>query len=299
MSATATFPPVHVRKITTAASKRIRVAGWWLTAAARRGPVTGDAAAVVCLTSYGHRIATVFATIESIAAGSVRPRRLILWLSHDELARGLPRSLQALERRGLEIRGCEDFGAHKKYYPYAISRRDEDLPLVTADDDVFYPNRWLETLLDRHRTFPRSTIGYRGEVMCFLPDGHVAPYATWPLADTASPNLRLVLNGVGGVLYPPTVLAEASRYGTQFLEECPRGDDLWLHRATVRSGFSPRQVFDAPVHHAAVPGSQRSALMATNVPGGNDDQVSLTYRESDLEILRGPEGDGVPLDPRP
>ncbi|MDF2046026.1 hypothetical protein [Microbacterium sp. Kw_RZR3] len=277
---------MHARKITTAIAKRLRIAGWRATAAIRRRPVVGDAPAVVSLTSYGHRIATVFAAIESIGEGSVRPRRLILWLAHDDLDAGIPRVLRDLQRRGLEVHGCDDFGAHKKYYPYATRWRDAEVPLVTADDDVLYPHRWLETLLDRHREYPRSTIGYRGEVMRFLDDGSVAPYRTWGLSTTSRPDIRLVLNGVGGVLYPFAVLEEACRYGTRFLDECPRGDDLWLHRATVRSGFSPRQVFDTPVHHPAVPGSQRTALMATNVLDGNDEQVRRTYSEVDLERLR-------------
>ncbi|WP_150952503.1 hypothetical protein [Microbacterium testaceum] len=240
------------------------------------------------LTSFGHRISTVFATIESIGAGSVRPQRLILWLSNGDLQEGVPRELRALCRRGLEIRGCEDFGAHKKYYPYATSLPVHELPLVTADDDVLYPRRWLEILLERHREYPDSTIGYRGEVMRFCDDGTVAPYRTWHLSTTAAPDLRLVLNGVGGVLYPSAVIEEARAYGTRFLEECPRGDDLWLHRATLRTGLFPRQVFDAPVHHPAVPGSQRSALMATNVPSGNDEQIRLTYRDADLDRMREP-----------
>ena len=276
-----------VRKITTATAKRARIAAWWTSASVRRRSVLGDAPAVVSLTSYGHRIATVFATIESIAGGTLRPHRLILWLAHEDLDRRLPHTLRALQRRGLEIRGCDDLGAHKKYYPYAASAPRDDLPLVTADDDVLYPRRWLETLLLRSRQYPQSTIGYRGELLRFLPDGSVAPYRTWALATTSKPDHRLVLTGVGGVLYPPAVVAEAARYGIQFLDECPRGDDLWLHRATLRSGFVPRQVFDDAVHHAAVPGSQRTALMATNVPGGNDEQIRRTYRAADLERLRG------------
>lgn len=282
-----TFPPVNARKITTAVRKRLLIARWRATAPVRRRPVIGDAPAVVSLTSYGHRLSTVFATIESIAAGSVRPRRLILWVAHEDLAAGMTSVLCELQRRGLEIRVCEDLGAHKKYYPYAISLAVHELPLVTADDDVLYPLRWLETLLDRHVAFPENTIGYRGEIMRFLDDGSIAPYSTWQLSATAAPDIRLVLNGVGGVLYPPAVLEEARAYGTQFLTECPRGDDLWLHRSTLRSGLLPRQVFDAPVHHPAVPGSQRTALMATNVPGGNDEQIRRTYRESDLDMLRG------------
>jgi hypothetical protein len=39
--------------------------------------------AVISLTTYGDRVDSVYLTIESIGAGTVRPRRLILWLDKE------------------------------------------------------------------------------------------------------------------------------------------------------------------------------------------------------------------------
>ena len=122
--------------------------------------------------------------------------------------------------------------------------------------------------------------------MEFTADGSVAPYRTWRLTHDDRPDARLVLNGVGGVLYPPAVLAEVRRCGTTFLTEAPRGDDLWLHRATIRAGLLPCQLRPDPVHHPAVPGSQKTALMTENVGTGNDVQVRSTYRPHDLDLIR-------------
>ncbi len=116
------------------------------------------------LTSYGPRIATVWKTIESIGAGSVKPRRIILWLDDPAALADPPASLRRLQTRGgLEIRGCPDYGPHKKYFPYVTSILPEHptRTLVTADDDVYYPATWLEELLAAHlpRTgdsFPRA-----------------------------------------------------------------------------------------------------------------------------------------------
>lgn len=276
-------------KIRRAATKRVRIAWWWVGAGARRRSLIGDTPVVVSLTSYGHRLSTVFATIESIGAGEVRPQRLVLWLAQDEIDRGLPRTLRALQRRGLEIKGGEDFRSHKKYYPYAVESETIPLPLVTADDDVLYPRRWLKDLFDAHRRSPKSTIGYRGEIIGFAEDGTVLPYRLWQKASSAAPTYRLQLNGIGGVLYPVAVLEEARNYGTTFMQLCPRADDLWLHRSALRAGYAPRQLTEVPVDHPAIPASQKTSLMSTNVEHGNDEQFSRLYSPDDLaKILADP-----------
>lgn len=274
------------QKLIRAAQKRLRIAWWWATSGIRRHPLYGDAPVVVSLTSYGHRLATVFATIESIGAGSVRPRRLVLWLAHDEIARGLPRTVRALQRRGLEVKACDDYLSHKKYYPYAVEQEVIPFPLVTADDDVLYPRTWLSTLMEAHRESPRSTIGYRGEMIGFDENGAVLPYRQWQKADSPEPSFRLALNGIGGVLYPIPVLEEARRYGTAFMDLCPRADDLWLHRSALRTDFAPRQLTAAPVDHPAIPASQKTSLMSTNVSHGNDAQFAATYDADDIAKIR-------------
>ncbi|PPI52153.1 hypothetical protein [Rathayibacter toxicus] len=277
---------MRLRKYTRAATKRLRIAGWRAVSPLRRGRLTGDAPVVVSLTSYGHRLSSVFATIESIGAGSVRPERLVLALAHDEIQRGLPATVRELARRGLEILPSEDLLSHKKYYPYAIEHSAIPRPLVTADDDVLYPRTWLEALMEAHRERPRSTVGYRGELIALDEAGQPRPYRQWCGAESTAPSYRLVLNGIGGVLYPIPVLEEARAYGTEFMQSCPKADDLWLHRASLRAGFAPSQLRAAQVHHPSVPGSQKTSLMSTNVVHGNDTQFAAVYSAADLAMIR-------------
>jgi hypothetical protein len=111
-----------------------------------RKPVNEPGGPVVSLTTYGKRIEKVYFTVESIARGVVRPSRLILWIDEETLLINLPATIRRLQRRGLEILLCKDFGPHKKYYPYVQSQQTFDTPLVTADDDMFYPRDWLKQL---------------------------------------------------------------------------------------------------------------------------------------------------------
>jgi hypothetical protein len=252
----------------------------------RKQVATGKPGAVVSLTTYGKRVGAVHLAIESIARGRTAPSRLILWLDDAALFANLPKPLLRLERRGLEVRLCKNYGPHKKYYPYVESQKVFTHPLATADDDVIYPRSWLAVLLDAHRQFPHSVNCYRARLMT-LRDGKIAPYREWPLCASPEPSYRTVATGVSGVIYPSALLVELKRAGTDFEDRCPRADDLWLHVRAIRSGFQIRQIQAEAIHFPHIPGTQVTSLYAENCAeeDGNDRQLAVTYEASDLELF--------------
>ena len=120
----------------------------------RKKIIVPDSDAVVTLTSHSDRILRAFATIESIGLGAVRPRKIILYLGNEYADKSLPRSLERLKNRGLEIEFCMDVGPHTKYFPYIQSRSTFNCPLVTADDDKIYEKEWLEKLIGAWKNEP-------------------------------------------------------------------------------------------------------------------------------------------------
>jgi hypothetical protein len=153
-----------------------------------RGSLLGSAPVVVSLTSYGSRIESVHLTIESIARGSVRPARMILWIDSIDDLNALPPALERQRGRGLEILLADNYGPHTKYYPYVESETNFAVPLVTADDDIIYPSNWLAGLMTAHRTHPHAIVGYWIRRLAFGADGRPATYTAWPYAsDTPSP----------------------------------------------------------------------------------------------------------------
>lgn len=214
---------------------KLRAVNRWATSS-----IVGDGDANVSLTSYGRRIDTVWKTIETIGAGTLKPRRIILWLDDPAVLADLPGSLRRLCARGLEVRACHDYGPHKKYFPYVceIYPDEPGRTLVTADDDVFYPPNWLDELLAAHR--PDEVTAFRARIRS---DG---PYRTWPVCTTTEPSEQVFATGVSGVAYPPRLLEVLRNRGDQFTDICPRADDFWLHFAAVATGVPIRQVRDAP-----------------------------------------------------
>lgn len=251
-------------------------------------PILAPDGLPVSLTSYGKRVDSVFYTIESIARGNVRPSRLILWLDEKDRYDNLPETLVRLKKRGLEIRLCENYGPHKKYYPYVLAHHADNLPLITADDDAIYPNYWLQVLRDAYRKNSLVITCYRGWVVG-LSSGltQVAPYDTWMPCNASHPSFNHFAVGVSGVLYPATFLSYLFKAGDAFKSLCPRADDIWLHVNALRAGFKVQRLTDYPLHFQAVPSTQQESLFQTNVTEGqNDQQIAKTYTSGDIAIMR-------------
>lgn len=250
-----------------------------------RSPVTGDAPVVVSLTSYGQRIQSVSVAIESIARGTVRPERLVLWLDSPEHFASLPAPLRRLERRGLEIRLSRNYGPHTKYYPFVQSTARHTVPLVTADDDIIYPPNWLAMLVDANRRHPDAISGHWVSIMGVSGD-RVAGYATWARARDTAVRPANFAPGVSGVIYPPAMLEELKRRGEAFLSACPGADDIWLQWVALRANIPVRQVGPVPHHFPMIPGTQGQALMKTNVgENRNDHWIQGLYSAEDVAAL--------------
>lgn len=243
------------------------------------------------LTTYGDRTALVHLAIESIARGSVRPARIVLWLDERSAFDDPPRPLRRLQRRGLEIRLSENFGPHTKYFPFVASSDRFDGPLVTADDDTIYPRSWLEGLVRAHSETPDSVISYRARTILFRPDGSLAPYSEWDLSTGEGATPLHFLTAVSGALHPPRLLRALKERGRDFLETCPQADDVWIHHTAVRLGMGVRLVDGVSRTFPLIDGSQESALWYSNLTdGGNDTQLAQTFSAADIATLRAVSG---------
>lgn len=250
-----------------------------------RADIVGDGGPVVSLTSYGKRVPTAYLAIESIGLGELLPSKIILWLDDQQVANNLPRTIRRLKKRGLEVRVSPNFGPHTKYYPALPLVGLNNLPLVTADDDILYPPNWLKALFDAYLERPDCVNCFRAHVIK-IDSGKIAPYATWQPCQSGEPSFRHFATGVSGVAYPPKMVTALREAGDAFMSTCPKADDVWLHVTALRNGFKIRQIGLDPIHFTVVPNTQEQGLMHSNLFGGaNDGQIQLVYNEEDLQKL--------------
>ena len=163
---------------------------------------------IVSLTSYPARIHEVYYTIFSIFTQTLKPNKIILFLGEDKFPnrdRDLPKNLLKFTKYGLEIRYTKDLKSHTKLIP-ALKEYPSSL-IVTADDDIFYSNNWLEKLYNCWKNNKDCIICHRIAKAEMTKDKKFVPFNDWKQPKNLdNSSLSNCLLGVYGVLYPPNSL---------------------------------------------------------------------------------------------
>lgn len=244
---------------------------------------------IVSFTSYGNRIKLCHITAETILRQSLKADRVILWLAHGET---ISSKLAKLNKRGLEIKFCEDLRSYKKIIP-VLELYPESI-VVTADDDIIYPKNWLKKLWEEHRAAPDQICCHRGHVITKTPTGAVKPYNEWEwCVRHTDRNAAIFPTGVGGVLYPPGSLHPDVTDVAMFRKLCPYADDIWLKAMSLKQGSRCRIVTRKPLLiPLSSPGTQtQSALRTINIDENqNDVQFKAVFTYYDLYQLLDQQG---------
>lgn len=238
-----------------------------LPAKAKIQPVA--AGVVVSLTTFPARANSVWIAVESILRQSVLPERVVIVLAEDEFKDiAVPSRLTRSGR--VELLWVErNTRSYKKYIP--VRRKYPDAVIVTADDDVMYPPRWLSDLLSAHEASPSHIIGTRGAEMLIDEDGRPGLYQDWPGATRTTPSNLVFLKGDGGILYPPGSLPAQALDEDLAIRLCPTTDDVWFRVMALLQGTPVRRSIDGPIDFPVIRRSQKVTLRRTNVAGGGND----------------------------
>ena len=182
----------------------------------------------VSLTTFPARIEKVWMVIESLLRQSMKPDRILLFLSKEDFPLGvksLPSSLLRLQRCGLEIFFVDgNLRSHKKYY-YSFQDIDNDY-VITVDDDIIYPYNMIESLWRAHLKYPHMVIARYGKSITFS-CGAINPYSRWERVEK-NPSAGISFGSGGGTLFPVRLINEDILKSDIFMRICPYADDLWL-----------------------------------------------------------------------
>ncbi len=190
---------------------------------------------IVSLTTFGKRIHDVAFTIESIMQQSMKANKIILWLDFSFEKQHLPESLIRQQKRGLEIRYCEDIRSYKKLIPSIIAYPND--AIITLDDDLLYEYDLLEHLITDYLRNPNKVYSCRGKMMLFNENHSLLPYKQWPLyTPTTECKGHYFLTSGGGTLFPPNCLDKEVLNKEVFMDICKFADDVWINAMLLKTG---------------------------------------------------------------
>lgn len=255
---------------------------------------------VVSLTSFPARFPSLHLVIESLFAQTIRPRKVILYLALSEIKnpKWLPKNILKLQKEGLQII-CVDnnyFQYNKFYFNQEINK---SVPVITVDDDVIYPHKMVEKLLEYHKLYPSCVVANRCHEITYddSPERKIKPYAHWVKEKVnTQPSHNNFATGVGGVLYPQSFFNKYSLDLSRIMATAPYADDVWLKLVALKNNV---KVVSTDLENTMrwycgyTPETLDNALQHINVTSGlNDSQFlmglsSLGFSKGNLDEFFG------------
>lgn len=194
----------------------------------------GDEDVIVSLTTFGMRLYEVYLAIESIMQGTVKPNKIILWISESYQAEEIPQTLQLQQKRGLEIEFCKDIRSYTKLIP--ALRKYPQATIVTIDDDIIYPIDMLENLLRAHKRYEGCVCANRVHLLPYNWGERYIPLNRCEMyAGVIKASHLFLAEGYAGALYPPNIFDDEMLKEDVFLDICKYADDVWFKAMELKN----------------------------------------------------------------
>ena len=202
---------------------------------------------IVSLTSYPARIYDIHYCIYSLLIQSLKPNKIILWLGEEQFPnrdKDLSEKLREFTKHGLTIKYTKDIKQFKKLLP-SLKEYPNSI-IVTADDDIFYPQNWLEKLYNEYENNKDCVVCHRAHKIK-IENKKILPYNNWEHCIVEKePSFYNFFTGAGGVLYPPNSLYKDALNADVFTKINPKSDDVWFWSMAVLNGTKIKIVDDEP-----------------------------------------------------
>jgi len=237
---------------------------------------------VVSMTSYPARIENAWLSIESLLRQSVSPKHLLLVLAEDEFPdRVLPKRICQQQKRGLDVMWTEKTaGSYDKLLPPL--QEFPGLPIITCDDDKFFPRTLLKQLYTASLANPKTVVGARGWKIRL--NNQTLEYGVgWTRAERGASGHALLLPGGNGCLYPPGSLHESVLDTVSALAKAPTADDLWFWGALMKR-HTPMYCLGLPPHRPVRKQANTPALAHRN-DSANGPQFQSVLKHFEINLV--------------
>lgn len=221
------------------------------------------------MTSYPARFQTLNIVLQSVMTWTRLPEKIYLNISSLVIER-LPNEIYESEySKLLVLNPTLDLGPCTKLVP--MLDLENNLPIVTIDDDVVFNANRIEQLLFEHEKFPAEIIAGRTHLITRDKSHQINPYLQWELEQSQidGPSKEIFPTGVGMVLYPQNSMHIDVKDIELIQSYSLHNDDLWQYFQARRVGTQIRQVPErAPLKY--LEGTQEVGLWNTGNQTRND-----------------------------
>ena len=245
---------------------------------------------IVSFTTIPERIDRVYLTVETLLQQSIKPDRIILWLSEsnfsDEYLKNKSCSTRRLlnqKNRGLNIEYCKDIRSHKKIL-YTLKRYPEAI-IISADDDIYYPKNWLKELYKSYIDNPKYVHCYMARSMRKATENSLLPRSQWlSLYDKfQGPSINIYPGTGAGCLFPPGSFHPEVFNEKVFLKISPNHDDGWSKAMTLMNGVLIKKVRPIFKQLQLIRNTQLKSLNKINKKNDQYDiQIHAIFKKYDL-----------------
>lgn len=199
----------------------------------KRPKVEFDSNIIISMTSFPKRIGNVCKVIDCLIHQTMRPGKIILWLSREQFDSidELPKSLIKRQKDGLEIRLVDkDYRSHKKYLYVTSDPELKEKITILVDDDMFYRSDFVETLYNAYQKAdnPKTVVCKYSKEITYDQNGNLLPYIFWKSVKKTKPSKTFFGSGGGTMLrfkYLPPFCGDIDLA----LKVTPMADDVWLN----------------------------------------------------------------------
>ena len=185
---------------------------------------------IVSFTSFPARIDNVWQVVECMLRQTIKPEKIILWLSKEQFPteNSIPGSLRERIGEIFEVSYVEgDIRSHKKYYYAANEYKDKMVFLI--DDDIYYPTDIVERSLKILRDNKNCVVCNYGRKITYNKNGKHLPYSEWSDDIKKTNGFDLFLGTGGGTLLRFCDLYKDVTDINLALSLTPTADDIWIN----------------------------------------------------------------------
>lgn len=237
---------------------------------------------IISLTSFPDRIGECHYSIFSLLNQTLKPDKVILWLASEQFPEGeddVPQKILDYKNHGLTIKFTKDIKSYKKIIP-ALKEFPDDI-IVSADDDIYYPQTWLEQLYNEYLQNPNNICAHRVHKVTLHQNGTIKPYGQWQelIEDESCSLLNFATTG-GGILYPPHILYKDVSDENLFMSIAPSCDETWLWAMALLNNARVKVVKN-PINYITLVNTAREAGFGNEITLTKE---NFTHNKKNIQI---------------